>query len=59
MKLTCKEATHLVSEGLDAFNVLNKKNWANPSSAVNASDFGRIRSALGSRAVQIGGRFTF
>ena len=44
---------------LDAFNVLNKKNWANPSSAVNASDFGRIRSALGSRAVQIGGRFTF
>jgi hypothetical protein len=44
---------------LDAFNALNKKNWGNPSSAVNASDFGRITSALGSRAIQIGGRFTF
>ena len=44
---------------VDMFSALNKQNWANPSSAINASDFGRIRSADGNRAMQIGGRFTF
>jgi hypothetical protein len=44
---------------IDMFGALNKKNWANPSSAINASDFGRITSAEGNRAIQIGGRFTF
>ena len=43
----------------DMFGVLNKKDWGNPSSAINASDFGRITSAGGSRAVQIGARLTF
>ncbi len=43
----------------DAFNALNKKNWNDPSTAVNASDFGRIRGAGGSRAIQVGARLTF
>ena len=44
---------------IDAFNALNKKNWNDPSTAVNASDFGRIRGASGSRAIQVGARLTF
>jgi hypothetical protein len=44
---------------VDAFGVLNKKNWNDPSSAVNASDFGRITMAGGSRIIQIGARLTF
>ncbi len=44
---------------IDAFNALNKKNWSDPSTAVNASDFGRIRGASGSRAIQVGARLTF
>jgi hypothetical protein len=43
----------------DAFGVLNKKDWSNPSSAINASDFGRITAAGGSRTLQIGARLTF
>lgn len=44
---------------VDAFGVLNKRNWSDPSSAVNASDFGRITMAGGSRIIQIGARLTF
>jgi hypothetical protein len=44
---------------VDMFGALNKKNWASPSTASNASDFGRITSAAGNRAIQLGGRFTF
>jgi outer membrane receptor protein involved in Fe transport len=44
---------------IDAFGALNKKNWSDPSSAINASDFGRIRGAGGSRAIQVGARLTF
>ena len=51
---------------LDAFNALNRKNWRDPSSAINASDFGRITGtlpgpagAVGSRTIQIGARYTF
>ena len=44
---------------IDVFNALNKKNWNDPSTAVNASDFGRIRGAGGSRAIQVGARLTF
>jgi hypothetical protein len=44
---------------VDAFGALNKKNWSDPSTAINASDFGRITQAGGSRAIQIGGRLTF
>ncbi len=43
----------------DFFSVFNKKNWGNPSSAINASDFGRITSATGSRSMQIGARLSF
>ena len=51
---------------LDAFNALNRKNWRDPSAAINASDFGRITAtlqgpagAVGSRTIQIGARYTF
>jgi outer membrane receptor protein involved in Fe transport len=44
---------------IDAFGVLNKRNWSDPSNAINASDFGRIRAATGSRAIQVGARLTF
>ena len=43
----------------DFFSVFNKKNWGNPSSAITASDFGRITSATGSRTMQIGARLSF
>jgi len=43
----------------DFFSVFNKKNWGSPSSAINASDFGRITSASGSRSMQIGARLSF
>ena len=44
---------------LDAFGALNKLNFSDPSTAINASDFGRIRQAGGSRAIQVGARLTF
>ncbi len=43
----------------DFFSLLNKMNWGNPVTAINASDFGRITSALGNRTMQIGARLSF
>jgi hypothetical protein len=43
----------------DFFSVLNKVNWGNPVTAINASDFGRITSASGNRTMQIGARLSF
>jgi carboxypeptidase family protein/TonB-dependent receptor-like protein len=43
----------------DIFNVLNKKNYNNPQTAINNVNFGRITGAGGSRSFQLGGRFTF
>jgi hypothetical protein len=44
---------------VDSFGILNKKNWSEPVQATNASNFGRITGAGGSRTIQVGGRFTF
>jgi len=44
---------------LDAFGAFNKRNWSDPSTAINASDFGRIVAAGGSRAIQVGARLSF
>ena len=44
---------------LDAFNVLNRKNYNNPNTNIISPDFGRISGAGGERSVQIGGRLTF
>jgi outer membrane receptor protein involved in Fe transport len=43
----------------DFFSILNKRNWSNPVVAINASDFGRITSALGNRTMQFGARLSF
>ena len=44
---------------IDAFGALNKKNWGEPTTAINSTDFGRITSAGGSRTIQGGARLTF
>jgi hypothetical protein len=44
---------------LDAFNVLNRKNYNNPNQATNSSNFGRITGAGGNRTFQVGARMTF
>jgi hypothetical protein len=43
----------------DFFSLLNKKNWGNPVTAINASDFGRLTSAVGNRTMQLGARLSF
>ena len=43
----------------EAFNVLNKKNYNNPQTAINNANFGRITGASGSRTFQLGARLTF
>jgi hypothetical protein len=43
----------------DIFNVLNRKNYNNPQTAINNVNFGRITGASGARSFQFGGRFTF
>jgi hypothetical protein len=43
----------------DFFSLLNKLNWGNPVTAITASDFGRLTSALGNRTMQLGARLTF
>jgi hypothetical protein len=43
----------------DIFNVLNRKNYNNPQTAINNSNFGRITGAGGARSFQFGARFTF
>ena len=44
---------------LDAFNVLNRKNYSNPNTSITSGDFGRISGAGGERALQVGARLTF
>lgn len=44
---------------VDAFNVLNRKNFNDPVQNIKSPEFGRITGASGERAVQIGGRLTF
>jgi hypothetical protein len=44
---------------LDAFNVLNRKNYNNPNQSTNSSNFGRITGAGGNRTFQVGARMTF
>ena len=44
---------------IDAFNVLNRRNYDNPELRINNVDFGRITGASGSRLLQFGGRLTF
>jgi hypothetical protein len=43
----------------DFFSILNKRNWGNPVTAINATDFGRITSATGNRTMQVGARLSF
>jgi hypothetical protein len=43
----------------DVFNLLNTKQWNNPNTNMNSSDFGRITGAGGARSMQVGARFTF
>ena len=43
----------------DIFNLLNRPNYNNPQTAINNANFGRITGASGSRAFQLGARFTF
>jgi hypothetical protein len=43
----------------DIFNLLNRPNYNNPQTAINNVNFGRITGASGSRAFQLGVRFTF
>ena len=43
----------------DVFNVLNRKNYNNPQTAINNANFGRITGAGGSRTFQFGARLTF
>jgi hypothetical protein len=43
----------------DVFNVLNNKQWNNPSTNMNSAEFGRITGASGSRFAQVGLRLTF
>jgi hypothetical protein len=43
----------------DAFNVLNRKNYNDPNTNMNSSDFGRITGAGGERSFQLGARLTF
>ncbi len=43
----------------DVFNLLNRPNYNNPQTAINNVNFGRITGASGSRAFQLGVRFTF
>lgn len=44
---------------VDAFGVLNKRNWSDPITAMNSTEFGRITGAGGSRTLQVGARLTF
>ena len=41
---------------VEAFNVLNRKNYNNPQLAINNANFGRITGAGGSRTFQLGAR---
>jgi hypothetical protein len=43
----------------DIFNVLNRKNYNNPQTAINNVNFGRITGASGARSFQFVGRFKF
>jgi hypothetical protein len=43
----------------DVFGVLNRKNYSNPNTNMNSSDFGRITGAGGKRVFQFGARLTF
>jgi outer membrane receptor protein involved in Fe transport len=43
----------------DVFNLFNTKQWNNPNTNLNSSDFGRITGAGGARSMQVGARFTF
>ena len=43
----------------DAVNVLNKPQWGTPVTDINASNFGRISSATGSRTLTLNGRLDF
>jgi outer membrane receptor protein involved in Fe transport len=43
----------------DVFNVLNAKNFSNPISNIDSSDFGRIIDAQTARTVQLGARLSF
>jgi len=43
----------------EAFNLLNWKNYNNPTTNMNSGDFGRITGAGRPRVLQFGARFTF
>jgi hypothetical protein len=38
---------------LDAFNVFNHANFANPSTNINSETFGQVSTTLGPRVVQV------
>jgi hypothetical protein len=52
------ESVHLQFRA-DAFNALNHVNYSNPNGTITSPDFGRITSAAGARAGQVGVRLTF
>jgi hypothetical protein len=43
----------------DMFNVLNRKNFGNPTLNIDSTDFGRITSAENARTMQLGARLSF
>lgn len=50
---------HRLTLRLEAFNVLNTKNLANPDANLSSPTFGQINSASGGRNVQIGLKYAF
>ncbi len=44
---------------LEAFNVLNRPNFANPAGNLNSATFGQISSAASPRIFQAAAKFTF
>ena len=43
----------------EAFNVLNKANYLNPTAAINSSNFGKIQTDTGPRILQLAAKYTF
>jgi hypothetical protein len=53
------DAVRAADVRIEAFNVLNKANYQNPSSNWGASNFGVISDAFDPRVVQLAVRFVF
>jgi len=53
-----RESTSLMLQ-VDAFNVFNRTNWANPGTTVTGGGFGQIGNSNPPRNLQLAARFSF